>query len=176
MVLNRQHYILEAHRQLSIKEHYKKLHLDPTKEFKIEYDQMLHLWKNNELIDEDEFRYLTVGHPVTRTIYFLPKIHKSMTNPPGRPIVSSIGSLLENTSRFSDTFLHQYVTALPSYLRDTTDFLNRINGIPWQNGYLMATVDVVSLYTSINHDQGVHAAKHFLRTRPISLLEHIRIC
>ena len=36
----------------------------------------------------------------------------------------------------------------------------------------MATIDVISWYTAINHQQGIEAVKHFLRSRAINLLEH----
>ena len=57
-------------------------------------------------------------------IYFLKKIHK---NPMGiRPIVSSIGSTTETLSQFVDKRLQPLIKGLPSYVKDTTDFINLI--------------------------------------------------
>ncbi|CAH2301946.1 Hypothetical predicted protein, partial [Pelobates cultripes] len=41
--------------------------------------------------------------------YYLPKIHKRLENPPGRPIISGIGSLTSNISQYVDFFLQQRV-------------------------------------------------------------------
>ncbi|XP_069596109.1 uncharacterized protein [Ranitomeya imitator] len=39
-------------------------------------------------------------YPKMACIYFLPKIHKNLNNPPGRPIVSGNGSLCETIGQF----------------------------------------------------------------------------
>ncbi|KAL5514947.1 hypothetical protein EMCRGX_G000042 [Ephydatia muelleri] len=54
-------------------------------------------------------------------LYFLKKIHK---RPHGiRPIVSSCANATEKTSQFVDIFLQPMAKSLPSYIRDSTDFL-----------------------------------------------------
>ncbi|CAJ0942365.1 unnamed protein product [Ranitomeya imitator] len=47
------------------------------------------------IISPQEKQYLWVANPVTATFYMLPKIHKDSSRPPGRPIVSSVGSMCE---------------------------------------------------------------------------------
>ncbi|MEE6526778.1 hypothetical protein FKM82_027634 [Ascaphus truei] len=49
-----------------------------------------------------------------------------------------------------------------SYLRDTTQILNILEQIDWQEGYKMCTCDVTSLYTSIKHDDGIKAIERTL--------------
>ena len=56
----------------------------------------------------------------------LPKIHKTLTNPPGRPIVSGCGGPTENLSKLIDDWLLPIVTQLPSHVKDTTNMLNII--------------------------------------------------
>jgi hypothetical protein len=53
---------------------------------------------------------------------------------------------------FIDLHLRQHVEDLPSYSKDTTDYLNKtpFSGLP--DHTLLVTMDVTSLYTNIPHD------------------------
>ncbi|XP_060579543.1 uncharacterized protein LOC132736432 [Ruditapes philippinarum] len=53
---------------------------------------------------------------------------------------------------------------LPSYVKDTTDFINKLRNIKLQskNTYLV-TLDVSSLYTNIPHTDGTDACLYYLR-------------
>ncbi|CAJ0919731.1 unnamed protein product [Ranitomeya imitator] len=73
------------------------------------------------IITPQEKRYLEVVNPVTATFYMLPKIHKDSVRPPGRPIVSSIGSMCEKAGRSLATDLYRKPTATNSLL-DFTSF------------------------------------------------------
>ena len=100
--------------------------------------------------------------------YVLPKIHKKLDSAlplgyPGRPIVSGCGSLTENISAYIDSILKPHMESLPSYVKDTSDFITKIHnlkGIP-QNAFLV-TLDVTSLYSNIPHDDGIKACDHFM--------------
>lgn len=81
------------------------------------------------LLDRDTLNYLITKHPRTPTFYMLPKTHKNLLQPPARPIVSGIGSLTDNASKFVDSFLMPHVLSLPYYIRDTTDLLRHVEGI-----------------------------------------------
>ena len=55
---------------------------------------------------------------------------------------------------------------IPSYIKDTDDFIRRIrNIIDLPSDVLLVTFDVVSLYPSIPHDFGLCALKDFLLDR-----------
>lgn len=60
------------------------------------------------------------------------------------------------------------MVTLPSYLRDTGDFIEQLSKTridqEIQDIYLI-TMDVVSLYTNIPHDKGMIAMEHFLNLR-----------
>ena len=53
--------------------------------------------------------------------------------------------------------------SLPSYVKDTSDFITKIHdlkGIP-QNAFLV-TSDVKSLYSNIPYSDGINACDHFM--------------
>ncbi|XP_044129867.1 uncharacterized protein LOC122923195 [Bufo gargarizans] len=92
-----------------------------------------------------------------------------MVDPPGRPIVAGTGSIFSNISIFWDRLLRQYAVSARSYIRDTGDFLDKISGITLPDGCLMASFDVTSLYTSIDHTRGVSAVRRQLSGSEYSL-------
>ena len=57
----------------------------------------------------------------------LPKIHK--TNNPGRSVISSINCHTSRISEFVDYYLQPEVKKLKSYVKDTTDFIKKIEAI-----------------------------------------------
>ena len=99
--------------------------------------------------------------------YTLPKIHKRLQNPPGRPIVSSNRCPTERISAYVDLHLKPLVSSLPSYIRDTKDLLSQLQALPpLPPGALVFTMDVTALYTNIPHEAGLAACAHVLESRP----------
>lgn len=95
--------------------------------------------------------------------YLLPKVHKEpKDNPPGRPIISGNGTLTEPASKYIDHFIKPLVKKLPSYIEDTTDVLNKIGTLTNIRSHYLVTMDVESLYTNIEHQEGLSALKYFL--------------
>ncbi len=110
---------------------------------------------------------MLVHSPVTPVFYTLPKIHKDYVNiPTGRSIVAAIGSLTEKISAFIDYFLQPCVSALPSYTKDSNDFLKTLQNVPpSHNHHWLVTMDIESLYTNVPVKGGLRAAEVFLQTR-----------
>ena len=103
----------------------------------------------------------TPKHPQPGTFYLVPKIHKA--NHPGRPIVSGIGTITEGIFKYVDTILRPYAMNTPSYIKDTTDLLRKLdanNDLPCNT--ILATMDVTSLYTNIPHADGLAAIQRTL--------------
>ena len=91
--------------------------------------------------------------------YISPKIHKEKN--PGRPAVSSINCYTANISKYVDHHLQPIVKQIPSYVKDTNDFINKINtvkSVP-KNNYYLVIMDVRSLYTNIPNAEGISAVK-----------------
>ena len=126
-------------------------------------------------IDKTTKNFLTPHHPRTARFYLLPKIHKPGNH--GRPIMSSNGAPTKNISRFVDYFLQPCVSTLPSYIRDTTDFINRLRRLPTlPPGTLRVTLDVTSLFTNIPHEEGITACKEFLNLRDLLVPSRADLC
>ncbi|XP_074805210.1 uncharacterized protein LOC141985201 [Natator depressus] len=89
----------------------------------------------------------------------LPKIHKPGN--PGRPVISGIGTLTAGLSGYVDSLLRPYATSTPSYLRDTTDFLRKLQSVgDLPENTLLVTVDVEAFYINIPHKDGLQAVRN----------------
>ena len=74
--------------------------------------------------------------------------------------------LTEKISQFIDKWLQPYVQSLPSYVNDTTEFINLIEQTKLPSNCKLASIDVSSLYTNIPHDEGVQCVLRFLTNSP----------
>ncbi|CAM4659574.1 unnamed protein product [Lepidochelys olivacea] len=156
VVMNRSEYEQEAARQLSNTSFYKPLPSDPTESYQ---KQLQHLLKKLPEKAQDQIRTDTPLEPRPGIFYLLPKIHKPGN--PGRPIISGIGTLTAGLSGYVDSLLRPYATSTPSYLRDTTDFLRKLQSIgDLPDNTILATMDVEALYTNIPHKDGLQAVKN----------------
>ena len=153
-----------ANRQLSDDQYYHPLDTDPTETISSEIRSFLTEMAERGTIDSSTKAFLTPLNPRPGRFYMLPKIHKP--NNPGRPIISSCDAPTKKISMFVDHHLRPHVEQLPSYLRDTTHFLTRIQGLDTPPpGTLLVTLDVKSLYTNIPHADGIEACREALDTR-----------
>ena len=85
---------------------------------------------------------LKTDEPKTPKFYTFPKIHKE--NKPVRPVISSINCHTAKLSKFVDYHLQEHVTKTTSYVKDTTDFLNKTKNIEVPPNAILVTMDVKS--------------------------------
>ena len=151
----------EADRQLKNQDFYAELTHDPTKEHSEIINQTIKSFIKEKLITEQLGKNLIQLNPQTPNLYFRPKIHKA--DVPGRPIVSSIDSHSSKISAFVDIHLEEIVNGIKSHIKDTTDFINKveeIENIPEDT--ILVTMDVKSLFTQIPHNEGINAVARTL--------------
>ena len=164
VVLSREDYVMKAEQQLNDTNYYQKLENDPTSAFAEEIKRTVIAMFDRGLINKHTKDFLAPRSPKIASLYLLPKLHKP--DIPGRPIVASNGSPTENISCFVDYFLQPLTVGIPSYIWDTTDFLNKLHELPLlPSGSLLVTLDVSSLYTNIPHDEGIQACEEALNSR-----------
>ena len=171
VVMNRSDYIREAEKQLSDKRFYQETREDLTPTHRnLIIKEIQKLYDNFQIGDKCK-DYLLDGGERTAQFYLLPKVHKNILPPPGRPILSANDCPTEKISALVDHFLKPLVQKVPSYVKDTTHFLNIISDIDNLDGNChIVTLDVGSLYTNIPHSEGLQAVAKFLqehRTGPL---------
>ena len=87
---------------------------------------------------------------------------------PGRPIVLSCRGPMENIYLFVDYHLRPLVKKIPSYIKDTNDFLMKLNDIQnLPSECLLVMLNVSSLYTNIPQQEGMEACREALDTRDV---------
>ena len=106
----------------------------------------------DKLISDKTNQYVIQTDVKPGRFYVLPKVHK--LGNPGRPIVSSNSHPTERISHFVDYHLWPLVHKLPSFVKDTNDFLNKLPAIGnLHANSLLVTFDVSSLYTMKRVDE-----------------------
>jgi hypothetical protein len=156
-------YINEGIRQLSDNNFYVETPDDFTSLHSELINSLVDYLEENQEISKKCSQYLKIPNPRTSQLYLLPKIHKNKLPMPGRPIVSANNSPTERISELADFFLKPLVQNTRSYVRDTTDFIRKLENVPnlTPENYL-CTIDVTSLYTNIPNDEGISACKNIL--------------
>ena len=166
-------YIAEVERQLHNSKYYEKLESDPSGEVKSIIEDCI-----EELSEETPYMsdLFDVFPSEIRTpqFYILPTTHKERDESlplgyPGRPIVSACNSSTDNISKYIDYILKPLMQSLPSYVKDTTDFIQKLKStkLAHAKSYLV-TLDVSSLYNNIPHKDGLDACRFFLNNASTS--------
>ena len=161
VIMSVEDYVKEADRQLKDKDFYAELNHDPTKDHAEVINKTIRTFVKEKLIKEQLGKILLQNNAKTPNLYFRPKVHK--TNTPGRPIVSSINSHSSKISEFVDIHLEPIIKGIKSHIKDTTDFINKIEQIQeLPENTILVTMDVRSLFTQIPHNEGISAVARAL--------------
>ena len=165
VVMDRVKYVAEAMRQLGDVGVYVTLDKDPTEYMIKKVNKRVKKAHSDGSISDSTLDYLLVNSCAKAgRFYLLPKLHKKGC--PGRPVISGCGTPTEKISEFVDYHLKPLVTTIPSFVKDTNDFLHKltdIDSLP-QNAILV-TIDVVGLYPHIPHNEGLDAIRRALDKR-----------
>ena len=160
-IMNTVDYLHECERQLADKNFYLLCEQDLTETHCKQVNSMVLTLYNHGSINTKVKKYLWAQKCSPGRFYILPKIHKFKLA--GRPIVSANNAPTERLSEFCDAILNKYTPLSKSYVRDTTDFMNKMGKITIEPGDYIVTADVVSLYTNIRHEIGLRCMAKRLR-------------
>lgn len=158
-------YIIEARRQLNDQDHYQQLDIDTTETNKQIINKTIERFKGKGYLKDKVADGLISNECKTAKFYLLPKVHKK--NNPGRPVINSINCPTEKISKYVDYHLQDHVTKLPSYLKDSTDLINKLSKIEHlPSNSIFVSMDVKSLYTNIPNQEGIYAVRETLTNWP----------
>ena len=120
--------------------------------------------QRKSVIQEREKNYFKLSFKKATNLgklYLLPKIHKDLRNVPDRPVILNCGTPTEKVSELLNHELQPIMKQRNSYIKDTGDFLEKsraIGEIP--KGDILVTADVVGLYPSFPHDEGLKVLRN----------------
>ena len=126
VIRNTDDYVKSCLNSLSDPTFYEELPTDPNPKYRTDLDQKIDDLLSSNIINEFEASKLQCR---SRTPYFygLPKIHKMFDQfPPLRPICSGFNSCTSKLSEFLDAFLKPLAQQSPSYIKDTSDFVQKL--------------------------------------------------
>ena len=153
---------------------YKKVHPIVLQEAQSQIDRSVLKGFEDEIISKNECDAMMTGDKSAGKFYCTFKVHKKHKHgetPPPRPIVSGVNSITENIGIFVEKHLKELATLHPTYLKDTPDFLrkieNQINQQPQvlPKNAIIVTMDVTGLYTNIPQNECTQSALEALNER-----------
>ena len=166
VIMDTSKYIQEGERQLHDTSTYQPLDHDPSPQFEKELATLVNEAATNGTLTPEMATYAIPSEYKLARFYLLPKVHKKGV--PGRPVVSCSGSLSERLSEIVDFLLKPFLPFVDSYLKDTKHFLSKFRSLPdLPPGALLVSLDVVGLYPSIPHSEGLAALFDFLVERGV---------
>ena len=166
VVQNRTNYVAEGLRQLNDGIHYAPVYEDRTPEILSLINQIVSEMHINANIDSISHKFLcqTLTFRPGR-LYLLPKIHKICTSDIekfkglealqrgmiilGRPIIAQCSSPTMLIGHFIDHFLVPLVQKQHTYVRDTKDFISKVESLQLEPDTWLVTYDVTSMYTNM---------------------------
>ena len=161
VIMNTKDYKDKIMELLNDRNIYEPLKKDPTANFKAKLVNTLRDWKSKKIISDSLHHRIYPTSDTIAKFYGLPKIHKS--NVPLRPIVSSIGNITHNVSKFLTQVLSPLMGKGPHFIKNSADFVKKIRELEIPPGRSMISYDVTALFTSIPVDQALRVIERKLQ-------------
>ena len=134
MVWDRNDYVLEAEKQLSDPSVYRDVSNSENILPKLSEasNKLFSSLRRKGFITEKQLKYFTYEYKKATNfgkLYLLPKIHKRLFDVPGRPVLFYCGTPTEKCSEFLDHHLKNVIQKGWSYIKDSGDFIKKINNL-----------------------------------------------
>ncbi|XP_043911489.1 deleted in malignant brain tumors 1 protein-like [Protopterus annectens] len=106
-------------------------------------------------ITKNDYDFMVNEKPALASIFGIPKIHKGLDNPSFRPIVDGCTSKTYYIAQWIDSHVKKGISNNINILKDSWQFLERCNAIPYCNTGIFVTMEVHNLFSVIPHDAGL---------------------
>ena len=171
--------------QLNNSLHYNRVESDPT----FEHFEKIKNWERNWLaegqINEEIAPWIASLEPKPGVAFGNVNTHKEGN--PLRLITSCCGPAMERLSAFTEFYLKPLAQKLPSFVKDTTDLINKIQNLnrdkgPLPTESLLVSSDVVAMFPNIDNNLGSSAVRRALDSRSEKfpstdcIIEAVEIC
>ena len=146
VVMNKEDYARKMEEILN-GDDYEVVKTNPTSKLEKKLNNMLRgLWEAGE-INKIGYDRLRATYSATPQLYGLPKIHKPEV--PLRPIVSSIDSPTYNLAKFLTRIISPLTGKTSTFVKDSGDFVEKARSIRLEEGSILVSFDVTSLFTKV---------------------------
>ncbi|XP_015124784.1 uncharacterized protein LOC107046642 [Diachasma alloeum] len=149
VLMHREEYLQVMKRMLADESTYQRIEKDPTFKLERTANELVDRLQREGVISEETAKALKSHNSTTPRMYALRKIHKPGCNL--RPVVSCIKAPTYKVARF----LHELLVPVSSNSRfsvNSAEFTTFAGGVQLPQGYILASLDVVSLFTNIPKD------------------------
>ena len=170
VVLDKVKYIQSLQKEMEESDSYDVTDEDQTKKSLREVKKLVNKMYRDGAISQDMKQFLIPRYPKAGSLKGNPKLHKN--NAPMRTIVNGMNTATEKLAELAEYELNEYVITSPSYIRDTTDFINTLKEIdePLPEGTILFCFDVCKLYPSVPKQEGLEACREGLNSRSRSIV------
>ena len=153
--------------QLNNTLHYDKVDSDPTLDHFEQVKNWGRKWLSEGQITQEIATWITNLEPKPGVAFGNVKTHKR--DNPLRLITSCCGTAIERLSAFTEFYLKPLSQNLPSFIKDSTDLINKIQALnakgPLPVDSLLVSWDVVSMFPNIDNNLGITAVRKALDSR-----------
>ena len=151
VILNKETYLEKSNIILQDRTYYSQLTTDPTSSLQQKANKLVIKLKNKGQLTEEVSKTLTIYDQVSPKYYGLPKIHKPTLSL--RPIISSINAPNSKLSNLVTEILTiSYNKNNSYYITDSFEFSNFIRNKELPEGFVVISLDVVSLFSNIPYN------------------------
>ena len=169
VVMDTDDYLSKLNKEMEDESTYRPLSSDKTAEVHRKVTKLVNGLHQKGYIGSHQKKYMVPAKPRPGQLQGNPKLHKP--GAPLRTIVSGRDHATERVAEIAEEQLRSHVESLPSYIRDTKDFLLKLSDVAQpvvgQCGQppLLFCMDVRKLYPSVPREEGIEACRLALEDR-----------